>query len=67
MLGWLRAGVALLGAYIAVCAVGLAVVLDGFDLGAPGVVLAAICVEVVLVVALFALAYEHREARAELA
>lgn len=67
VLGWLRAGVALLGLYIAVCTVGLSVVLDRYNFGAPGVVLAAICAEVVLVAVLVALAHQHREARTELA
>lgn len=67
VLGWLRVGGALLGSYIAVCTIGMSVVLDGYDLGAPGVALAAICVEVVLGAGLFALAHQHREARTELA
>jgi len=67
VLGWLRAGVAVLGSYIAVCTIGMSVVLDGYDLGAPGVVLAAFGAEVVLVAGLLALAHQHREARTEAA
>lgn len=67
LLGWSRVSVAVVGVYVAVCTVGMSIVLAQRDLGMPGVWLAALVVEVVVVAVLVALGRRYRDARAELA
>lgn len=67
LLGWSRVGVAVVGVYVAVCTVGMGTVLARRDLSMPGVWLAALVAEAVVVAVLVVLGRQHREARSEIA
>lgn len=63
----LRAAVAVVGLYLAVCTARMSVVLDQRGYGAPGVVLAALVVEGAVAALLVGLGRTQREARTEVA